>query len=893
MKPKEEEASLDVKEKGQGGDSDQEMMNLENELYSLTHYADDEEELVAQMFATIKGSKLEAMMPPILKEIPLIDVQQLCLHELRGMSQRRILSIINGQEMSGSSSEDSDSEKKPIESNENIENENDDSKVPNVTIKIEPESEDLLTGKDLSELENINESNLTTLDILELEMRAKLIKTMLEKQEGDEGKDDEEGTNGLVPDIKIKEEPLTPESTHNEDNVSRHGSPESHRRSRHSRRKRKDRRRSDSRSYSSSRSSSRSSFSSKSRSKSRTPSRSRSHSRSMSYTPELKKEGSESPKSKKHTKKKISRKEFEARMQKAKMNRRYRKRKESEEESGEVAKAKQISNETEEPSENPPDQTEENNVVPSEEKNTEENEAGNEEPAEEGEVEEKEEGEIDSNEEALSRSSRSYSRSYSSDSYSSYSSSRSRSYSRSPKRRRSRKSKKKRRHRRRRSRSRSLSDVPKIPNWKPEDSTISSINLDSSNAEPKIDTKPEPKKTLPSKEDRQSISFSISKKSNTAIKKSSELGDETLTSTAMPEDTDQDDNDTEEGNSKNICDDKVADEKSMQIESEDAKPHDDDDEGKPQAAAVIAEDFYKGADQLNLSDEGECEDEKDIEKVLDDNNTLTESNASRSFTAKASGRSKTVSSKHRKRKAEVISVYEEETVLSEDLVNIDSPYEASDIPKDSEEAVEEISQISSLPDVGEDSTQDVLEPLPELEPEDSRESHNLEIIGVIDPAEKQNDGFDEDIAAGGSSWSMRWLQSEKVQKVVSNSKMLSKVRKKIQAKGKGMVKEAQAKSKGIVKEAPKPAIPKQTIVEAKPESPKIEVKLQPKTASNVIGSIEEYEKLVGIKVKAPTSLPQPKPQTKPAPSQAISTLLDSDDDEDSEEEAIWSKIMKK
>lgn len=605
----------------------------------------------------------------------------------------------------------------------------------------------------------------------------------------------------------------------------------------------------------------------------------------MSYTPELKKDGSESPKSKK-TKKKISKKEFEARMQKAKMNRRYRKRKESEEDSGETTKAKQISNETEEPSEKIDDQTEEKNVDFSEEKNAEQNEAENEEPTEEGEVEEKEEGEIDSNEEdALSRSSRSYSRSYSSDSYSSYSSSssRSRSYSRSPKRRRSRKSKKESRRRRRhrhRSRSRSLSDVPKIPNWKPKDSAINNDNLDSNSAETKINTEPEPKKTLLSMEDRQSISFSINKKGNTAIKKSSELGDETVISTATPGETEQDLN-TEEGNGNNINDDKVSSEK-LQIESEDAKPQ----EVKPQAVAVISEDFYKGADQLNLSDEGECVD------VLNDN-TLTETNSNESSIVKVSRKSKTAPSRRRKRKTEVISVYEDETILPEDIINVDSPIEASGIPKDEEEAVEEISQISSLPDVGEDSTQDVLEPLAELEQEDSRESHNLEIIGVIDPSEKQNDGLDEEIAAGGSSWSMRWLQSEKVQKVVSNSKMLSKVRKKIQARGKGMVKEAQAKGKGIVKEAPKAALPKQTIVETKPESPKIEVKLQSKTTSNVIGSIEEYEKLVGIKVKAPTSLPQPKPQAKSAPTQVISSILDSDDDEDSEEEAIWSKIMKK
>ena len=85
------------------------------------------------------------------------------------------------------------------------------------------------------------------------------------------------------------------------------------------------------------------------------------------------------------------------------------------------------------------------------------------------------------------------------------------------------------------------------------------------------------------------------------------------------------------------------------------------------------------------------------------------------------------------------------------------------------------------------------------------------------------------------------------------------------------------------------------VVEQKSESSKAEPKAQPKSTSNVIGSIEEYEKLFGIKVKAPTSLPQPKPQSKPTPLPPSTSagLMFSDDDEDSEEEALWSKIIKK
>ena len=42
-------------------------MDLDDKIYPLSHYITDQEELVNQMFLTIRGSKLEAMLPPVLK----------------------------------------------------------------------------------------------------------------------------------------------------------------------------------------------------------------------------------------------------------------------------------------------------------------------------------------------------------------------------------------------------------------------------------------------------------------------------------------------------------------------------------------------------------------------------------------------------------------------------------------------------------------------------------------------------------------------------------------------------------------------------------------------------------------------------------------------------------
>ncbi|XP_053645768.2 myb-like protein X [Cherax quadricarinatus] len=178
-----------------GSESEGNTLDLNQKLYPLSHYVSDQEELVNHMFTTIRGSKLEAMLPPILRNIPVKELKKLCLHELRGMSKKRILCCINGQVMEGSSGSEEDEEEEKLEqqvapeedkAQENTPKEKRKSSSEQIPegfllkkIKVEPGLEDTREGQG-------PDTGKSVLELLELEMRARIIKTMLEK--GDEGK---------------------------------------------------------------------------------------------------------------------------------------------------------------------------------------------------------------------------------------------------------------------------------------------------------------------------------------------------------------------------------------------------------------------------------------------------------------------------------------------------------------------------------------------------------------------------------------------------------------------------------------------------------------------------------------------------------------------------------
>nr|CAB3227311.1 caspase activity and apoptosis inhibitor 1 [Phallusia mammillata] len=94
---------------GLTGDSDVEEdgLNLEKELQPLGFYVKDRKHLMDQVFEIVKGPKLGAMLPEILKNISPEELKQRCLGQLEVMSSKRINHVLAGEVMSSSSGTDS------------------------------------------------------------------------------------------------------------------------------------------------------------------------------------------------------------------------------------------------------------------------------------------------------------------------------------------------------------------------------------------------------------------------------------------------------------------------------------------------------------------------------------------------------------------------------------------------------------------------------------------------------------------------------------------------------------------------------------------------------------------------------------------------------------------
>ena len=57
-------------------------MDLQKELYPISHYANDREEMINQVFSVIKGNKLKSMLPPFLADLDVDEVKALCLEQV-------------------------------------------------------------------------------------------------------------------------------------------------------------------------------------------------------------------------------------------------------------------------------------------------------------------------------------------------------------------------------------------------------------------------------------------------------------------------------------------------------------------------------------------------------------------------------------------------------------------------------------------------------------------------------------------------------------------------------------------------------------------------------------------------------------------------------------------
>ena len=63
-------------------------MDLQKELHPISHYANDREEMINQVFSVIQGKKLKSMLPPFLADLDIDEVKALCLEQVNvGMSR--------------------------------------------------------------------------------------------------------------------------------------------------------------------------------------------------------------------------------------------------------------------------------------------------------------------------------------------------------------------------------------------------------------------------------------------------------------------------------------------------------------------------------------------------------------------------------------------------------------------------------------------------------------------------------------------------------------------------------------------------------------------------------------------------------------------------------------
>ncbi|XP_032666879.1 cell wall protein IFF6-like isoform X1 [Odontomachus brunneus] len=81
------------------------------DLKPIKEYLSNRKELARQLFKSVKSDKIRMMLPQVLKQVDLNELEQWCVSELSGMSKTRIISILNDKPMleSSDTSESEDS----------------------------------------------------------------------------------------------------------------------------------------------------------------------------------------------------------------------------------------------------------------------------------------------------------------------------------------------------------------------------------------------------------------------------------------------------------------------------------------------------------------------------------------------------------------------------------------------------------------------------------------------------------------------------------------------------------------------------------------------------------------------------------------------------------------
>ena len=82
------------------------------EINPLSYYVDDRVELIKQVFSILKPKVIKSVAPSEINKKSILELQELCLDEVLGISKKRLLSIINSTKCpTNTDSSDSDVEK--------------------------------------------------------------------------------------------------------------------------------------------------------------------------------------------------------------------------------------------------------------------------------------------------------------------------------------------------------------------------------------------------------------------------------------------------------------------------------------------------------------------------------------------------------------------------------------------------------------------------------------------------------------------------------------------------------------------------------------------------------------------------------------------------------------
>ncbi|XP_067931934.1 uncharacterized protein [Watersipora subatra] len=166
-------------------------LDLDKELHPLSFHIRHRRELVHQIFLSLRKTKVQSMLPEILKCYSLDEMEELCYEEIQVMSRKRITALLQGRQpndISSSGTDDNSSGSDDGTVGDKMELSHPDStdvarELPGVEEQIRMVTSQSIMGSP-SKTANKN------LEILELEMRARAIKKMLMSQQAEVESDD-------------------------------------------------------------------------------------------------------------------------------------------------------------------------------------------------------------------------------------------------------------------------------------------------------------------------------------------------------------------------------------------------------------------------------------------------------------------------------------------------------------------------------------------------------------------------------------------------------------------------------------------------------------------------------------------------------------------------------